>query len=149
MSLDVVAFEYPGDPRVPPGNEMPRQHISAAEVVIRYAHRAVQFAVAAVEEDHRDIGPSQLVIEVQVGIGEGCLGPLHNEAAHRLAEELLEDLPLLVQRVPGGKEHGGIVALREKLLYVLKDCWKDVVVNIGCHDGDAAASPDYRLGSNL
>ena len=70
-------------------------------------------------------------------------------AGIRLAEKPLENLPLLVRRVPGGKEHGGVVALSEKLLHVLEDGGEDVVVNIGCHDGDAAASPDHRLGSNL
>ena len=57
----------------------------------------------------------------------------------------LENLPLLVRRVPGGKEHGGVVALGEKLLHVLEDGGEDVVVNIGGHDGDAAAAPDQRL----
>jgi len=98
-----------------------------------------------VKKDHGDIGPGQLVVEIQVGVWQGGLGPLHNQAAYRLAEKPLENLPLLVRRVPGGKEHGGVVALSEKLLHVLEDGGEDVVVNIGGHDGDAAAAPDQRL----
>mgnify|MGYP007025222417 CR=1 FL=1 len=42
------------------------------------------------KEYHRDPGPVQLFIQVQVGIGQGGLAPLHDQSAQRLAQKLLQ-----------------------------------------------------------
>ena len=78
-ALYVVYLEDAGDVLVALPVEMLHQELSTAVVVGQHRRDVGQLGVGAVDEDQADPPLDQLLVQVQVGVGQGRLAPLHQD----------------------------------------------------------------------
>ena len=87
--LQVVAFEDTRDLPVALGQQMSGQKIPAGVVIVRDTGHGIQLGTGAVEKEHGRAAAQQLLVELQVGVGQGGFAAFHPNARHRLGEQLL------------------------------------------------------------
>lgn len=74
-ALDIVAFEDPRKTSVPLAEQILDQLLTAVEIIVQQAGKALQIAVDSMKEQHRDpFGPKPLK-QVAVGVGRAVLEP--------------------------------------------------------------------------
>ena len=118
--------------------EVLHQHIPAAVIVIQDRTCTGELVVAAMHEHHGNAAIEQLLIEIQVWIGEPCFGAF-DEQTIQLGEieEGVQDAALIGNLVFGGKKQRGAVAFGENIFRFTQEAGEDVVADIGCEHSDA------------
>ena len=133
--LPVVHFEDAADVGMALLQQMLGRQIPAAFVVIT-DHRGTQLRVAAVQEHHGNPGIPQLPVQIQIGIGQGRLGALHDHAPHGMLQQLQEDLALFFKLVVRAVDQCGKAAFQQHLLGVHQQGGKNIAVGEADNDGN-------------
>ena len=133
QALHVVAFKDAPNAPVAPGHQV--LHRVDAPLAVVHGHRdaALQGRVIAVEKHHRDAHFLQFFIQVQIGVGQGAFGALHNQAVHPLFHVVLQNAPLVVHPVLGGREQGEEPLLGELPLDAPHNGRENVLADVGGH----------------
>ena len=110
QSLQVVIFKNAGNGTVPLFIQVLHQLAAAVVVVVQHGQTAGELRIDAVHKDHGHALINQLVVEVQVGIGQSGLGSLYQNAVGQVSvQQGLENTALIGYLVLGGIESGGAV----------------------------------------
>ena len=116
-----------------PGHQVLHRLEPAGPVVHGDRDAALQRGVIAVEEHHGNSHLPQLLIQGQVGVGQGAFGALHNQPVHLLVNVLLQHAALVVHLVFRGGKQGEKPLFRKLRLNAPKDGGEDVLADIGGH----------------
>ena len=119
------------------GGQIGYQLPAAPIVVIRNADAVLQIPVDPVEEYQGHLPGNELAVQVQIGVGQGGFGALHQNAVYLfLPQQVQEYPPLLAHLIGGGVKHGGAVVGRKHRLHFPQHRGEDVFRNIGGNNGD-------------
>ena len=147
VALDVVVFEDARDALVALLVEIVHQHPAACGVVVQHREAVGELGVVAVHKDQGDPPVDQPAVQVQVGVGQAGLGPLHQHPVQGgQVQKGIEHLPLVGHLVLGGKEQGGAVVVGEDVFHLSQNAGEDVVADVGGDDRDRAVGHGGRLG---
>ncbi len=125
--------------------EISHQHPAAAVVVGQDGGDGGQLWISAVDEDQAHPPIDQLLIQVQIGVGQGGLAPLHQYAVQILdGQQGLEDLALDRDLILGGEEEGGAAVGGKDPLHPPEDPREDVVIDIGGDHRDRTVQKGLR-----
>ena len=89
---------------------------------------------------------NQLLVQIQIGVGQSRLAPLDQHAVQALyGQQRLEDLALNRDLILGGKEQGSAAVRGEDRLHSLEDPGEDIVVDIGGNHCDSTVQEGLRF----
>ena len=103
------------DPGVTLFQQMPGGQISAGLVIVPQ-HRQAQLRIAAVNEDNGHSGGPELLVQIQIGIGQSGFGALNDETLHRMLQQLGQDLPFFFKLIVRAVDQGGKAVFQQSLL---------------------------------
>ena len=126
--------------------EILHQHPAARRVVVQNVQGVRQLLIVAVHEHQRDPLLHQLLIELDVRIGEAGLRALHEHAVQLLhLQQGRQDLALVGELVLRREQQRGAVVLRTDGFDLAQDAGEDIVADVGRHHCDGAMGPGGAL----
>ena len=143
-ALPVVQLENTADPGVTLFQQMPGGQISACLVIVPQ-HRQAQLRIAAVNEDNGHSGGPELLIQIQIGIGQSGFGALNDETLHRMLQQLGQDLPFFFKLIVRAVDQGGEAVFQQSLLTFHQQGREDIGVGKADDDGNGVIAGRDRL----
>ena len=136
MPLSVIAFEHASDILVAVLNQI--FHSLFAHLLVVHGHAGqLQLRIPAVEEQNRDSPFLKLLVVMQIWIGEGAFGRLHNQSVYNVfVDQVIQYVLFPADPVAGKGNLGGVTFFGENPLDSPHHRRENIAVHIGTDYSD-------------